>query len=179
MSAASSVHKTQFKCALLGSGGVGKTTFIKRLGGEGFEVKYLPTTGVEISTFETGAGLEFNICDYSGQERYQGIDYDGIRDSDLIILMFDLTSKITYKSLDYYYRIAKELAPDASIVICGNKIDCSGRSVPSSMITMPAKYGLSYYEMSVKNDKDVLTMFKDFIDRRAVAAINDVSASTP
>ena len=62
--------KPTFKLVLVGDGGVGKTTFVKRhLTGE-FEKKYVATLGVEVHPleFHTNRGqLVFNVWDTAGQ----------------------------------------------------------------------------------------------------------------
>jgi len=64
--------KPTFKLVLVGDGGVGKTTFVKRhLTGE-FEKKYVATLGVEVHPleFHTNRGqLVFNVWDTAGQVR--------------------------------------------------------------------------------------------------------------
>lgn len=59
----------EFKCVIVGEGGVGKTTFVKRhITGE-FEKKYIATQGVEVSniTFFTNHGpIRFNLWDTAG-----------------------------------------------------------------------------------------------------------------
>ncbi len=61
---------------LVGDGGVGKTTFVKRhLSGE-FEKKYVPTLGAEVHPipWTTSHGnLVFNVWDTAGQEKYAGL----------------------------------------------------------------------------------------------------------
>ena len=61
----------EFKLILVGDGGVGKTTFVKRhLTGE-FEKKYVATLGVEVHPllFHTNRGpIKFNVWDTAGQE---------------------------------------------------------------------------------------------------------------
>jgi GTP-binding nuclear protein Ran len=58
--------KAEFKLVLVGDGGVGKTTFVKRhLSGE-FEKKYVATLGVEVRPldFVTNFGkIRFNVWD--------------------------------------------------------------------------------------------------------------------
>jgi small GTP-binding protein len=64
-------HEPEFKLILVGDGGVGKTTFVKRhLTGE-FEKKYVATLGVEVHPlqFHTNRGpIKFNVWDTAGQE---------------------------------------------------------------------------------------------------------------
>lgn len=61
---------------LIGDGGVGKTTFVKRhLTGE-FEKKYVATMGAEVRhlKFSTSHGpIVFNVWDTAGQEKFQGL----------------------------------------------------------------------------------------------------------
>jgi GTP-binding nuclear protein Ran len=65
----------EFKLVLVGDGGVGKTTFVKRhLTGE-FEKKYNATVGVEVHPlqFQTNRGLIiYNVWDTAGQEKFGG-----------------------------------------------------------------------------------------------------------
>lgn len=61
---------------LVGDGGTGKTTFVKRhLTGE-FEKKYVATLGVEVHplVFHTNRGpIKFNVWDTAGQEKFGGL----------------------------------------------------------------------------------------------------------
>ena len=69
-------QKPTFKLVLVGDGGVGKTTFVKRhLTGE-FEKKYVATLGVEVHplVFHTNRGaIRFNVWDTAGQEKFGGL----------------------------------------------------------------------------------------------------------
>merc|ERR1712153_211144 len=72
----------EFKLVLVGDGGVGKTTFVKRhLTGE-FEKKYIATLGVEVHPmpFFTSKGqIKFNVWDTAGQESLIKTYQSGIR----------------------------------------------------------------------------------------------------
>lgn len=65
-----------FKVVLVGDGGVGKTTFVKRhISGE-FEKRYLATMGVEVHPlhFFTNFGkILMNVWDTAGQEKLGGL----------------------------------------------------------------------------------------------------------
>ena len=66
----------EFKLVIIGDGGCGKTTFVKRhLTGE-FEKQYVATVGAEVHPmrFETNYGkIQFNVWDTAGQERFAGL----------------------------------------------------------------------------------------------------------
>uniref|UniRef100_A0A3Q7ES45 GTP-binding nuclear protein n=1 Tax=Solanum lycopersicum TaxID=4081 RepID=A0A3Q7ES45_SOLLC len=70
------VDYPSFKLVIVGDGGTGKTTFVKRhLTGE-FEKKYEPTIGVEVHPldFFTNCGkIRFYCWDTAGQEKFGGL----------------------------------------------------------------------------------------------------------
>lgn len=74
--AAPSENIPTFKVVLVGDGGVGKTTFVKRhISGE-FEKRYLATMGVEVHPlkFFTNFGpILMNVWDTAGQEKLGGL----------------------------------------------------------------------------------------------------------
>ena len=62
----------KFKLVLVGDGGVGKTTFVKRHETGEFEKKYVATVGAEVHPmeFHTDKGkIVFNVWDTAGQEK--------------------------------------------------------------------------------------------------------------
>lgn len=66
----------EFKLLLVGDGGVGKTTLVRRHTTGEFERKYLPTLGVDVHpvVFHTNFGsLQFNVWDTAGQEKFGGL----------------------------------------------------------------------------------------------------------
>lgn len=97
----------EFKLILVGDGGVGKTTFVKRhLTGE-FEKRYVATRGVEVHPlkFSTNLGdIQFNVWDTAGQEKFGGLRDGYYIQGQCAIIMFDVTSRITYRSVPNWYR---------------------------------------------------------------------------
>ncbi len=68
--------QAKWKLVLVGDGGVGKTTFVKRHKTGEFEKKYVPTLGAEVNPidFVTKKGrILFNVWDTAGQEKYAGL----------------------------------------------------------------------------------------------------------
>ena len=68
--------QAKWKLVLVGDGGVGKTTFVKRHKTGEFEKKYVPTLGAEVNPidFVTRKGrILFNVWDTAGQEKYAGL----------------------------------------------------------------------------------------------------------
>jgi len=68
--------QAKWTLVLVGDGGVGKTTFVKRHKTGEFEKKYVPTLGAEVHPidFVTNKGrIIFNVWDTAGQEKYAGL----------------------------------------------------------------------------------------------------------
>ncbi|KAI9190345.1 GPI-anchored [Blastocladiella emersonii ATCC 22665] len=144
-----------FKLVLVGDGGTGKTTFVKRhLTGE-FEKKYVATLGVEVHplTFQTNYGVIcFNTWDTAGQEKFGGLRDGYYIQGQCAIIMFDVTSRITYKNVPNWHRDLVRVCENIPIVLCGNKVDIKERKVKAKAITFHRKKNLQYYDISAKSN---------------------------
>ncbi|KAG2235976.1 GTP-binding nuclear protein GSP1/Ran [Thamnidium elegans] len=144
-----------FKLVLVGDGGTGKTTFVKRhLTGE-FEKRYVATLGVEVHplTFHTNFGaIVFNTWDTAGQEKFGGLRDGYYIGGQCAIIMFDVTSRITYKNVPNWHRDLVRVCENIPIVLCGNKVDIKERKVKAKTITFHRKKNLQYYDISAKSN---------------------------
>ncbi|KAI4733456.1 ras-domain-containing protein, partial [Aureobasidium sp. EXF-8845] len=125
-----------FKLVLVGDGGTGKarsfpaldnassidlriTTFVKRhLTGE-FEKKYIATLGVEVHPlgFTTNLGqIQFDVWDTAGQEKFGGLRDGYYINGQCGIIMFDVTSRITYKNVPNWHRDLVRVCENIPIV---------------------------------------------------------------
>ena len=62
--------------------------------------------------------------------------------------MFDLTSRITYKSVPNWYHDLTRVCPGIPIVLCGNNAHIRDRKVNN--VTFHRKHNLQYFEISTK-----------------------------
>ena len=145
----------EFKLILVGDGGVGKTTFVNRhLTGE-FEKKYVATLGVEVHplVFHTNRGpIKFNVWDTAGQERFGGLRDGYYIQGQCAIVMFDVTSRITYKNVPNWHRDLTRVCENIPIVLTGNKVEIKDRKVKAKQITFHRKKNLQYYDISAKSN---------------------------
>lgn len=144
-----------FKLVLVGDGGTGKTTFVKRhLTGE-FEKKYVATLGVEVHplVFHTNRGpIKFNVWDTAGQEKLGGLRDGYYIQAHCAIIMFDVTSRVTYKNVPNWHRDLVRVCENIPIVLCGNKVDVKDRKVKAKSIIFHRKKNLQYYDISAKSN---------------------------
>lgn len=152
MSVASS---PEFKLVLVGDGGVGKTTFVKRhLTGE-FEKKYVATMGAEVHPlpFATSYGpIVFNVWDTAGQEKFAGLRDGYYVGSQAAIIMFDVASRITYKNVPNWHRDLVRVCDDIPMVLVGNKIDIKARKVKATQINFHRRKNIHYVDVSAKSN---------------------------
>ncbi|BEI86811.1 hypothetical protein CcaverHIS002_0701570 [Cutaneotrichosporon cavernicola] len=162
-----------FKLVLCGDGGTSynwikadraQTTFVKRhLTGE-FEKKYIATLGVEVHPLKfhtnfvparvlTNQGtICFNVWDTAGQEKFGGLRDGYYIQGQCGIIMFDVTSRITYKNVPNWHRDLERVCENIPIVLCGNKVDVKERKVKTGNVTFHRKKNLQYFEISAKSN---------------------------
>lgn len=145
----------QWKLIMVGDGGVGKTTYVKRhLTGE-FEKKYIATIGVEVHPlkFYTNRGLIcFNVWDTAGQEKFGGLRDGYYIEGQCAIIMFDVTARMTYRNVANWHRDIVRVCENIPIVLVGNKVDVMDRAVKAKQITYHRKKNLQYYDLSAKSN---------------------------
>eukprot|EP00919_Chromeraceae_sp_WS-2016_P002866 GHVR01007075.1.p1 GENE.GHVR01007075.1~~GHVR01007075.1.p1 ORF type:complete len:234 (+),score=53.08 GHVR01007075.1:65-703(+) len=148
-------HCPEFKLVLVGDGGVGKTTLVKRhLTGE-FEKKYIATLGVEVVPlvfYTTHGNIKFNVWDTAGQEKFGGLRDGYYIQGECAIIMFDVTSRVTYKNVPNWYRDLVRVCETIPMVLVGNKVDVKDRQVKARNIMFHRKRNLQYYDISARSN---------------------------
>ncbi|KAK2739211.1 GTP-binding nuclear protein gsp1/Ran [Myotisia sp. PD_48] len=175
-----------FKLVLVGDGGTGKTTFVKRhLSGE-FEKKYIATLGVEVHplVFATNLGpIQFDVWDTAGQEKFGGLRDGYYINGQCGIIMFDVTSRITYKNVPSWHRDLVRVCENIPIVLCGNKVDVKERKVKAKGITFHRKKNLQYYDISAKSnynfEKPFLWLARKLVGNASLEFAPDLALAPP
>ncbi|KAL9030860.1 MAG: hypothetical protein Q9196_001059 [Gyalolechia fulgens] len=184
--AAGSQDPPTFKLVLVGDGGTGKTTFVKRhLTGE-FEKKYIATLGVEVHplAFTTNFGkIQFDVWDTAGQEKFGGLRDGYYINGQCGIIMFDVTSRITYKNVPNWHRDLVRVCEQVPICLCGNKVDVKERKVKAKTITFHRKKSLQYYDISAKSnynfEKPFLWLARKLVGNPSLEFVAGIALAPP
>jgi GTP-binding nuclear protein Ran len=165
-------QKRTFKIILVGDGGVGKTALIRRHQTGEFREDYIATMGVEVHPleFKTSEGsVTLNIWDCAGKEEFRGLEKGYYTGADGAILMFDVEEPDTYGHIPYWYKNVKEMARNAPMVLCGNKVDSRNRRVKPSGIKFHKRYAMQYYDISARSnynfEKPFLFLIREMMNK--------------
>ena len=114
------------KCCIVGSCNVGKTSIIQK-----YISKKNGLTDTTLGaiywliehTSKSGIKFKIDFWDTAGQERYNSLIPMYSRNSDIIILVFDITDRNSFLELNKWVKIIKEHNTQSNIVLVGNKFD--------------------------------------------------------
>jgi len=153
---------TEFKVLLLGDSKTGSTTFLRRLKIPQSEIRSDPRGYFTITplTFVTTHGkIILNVWDFFGWIKENGLREGYYIKTDCAVLMFDVTSRITYKNIPRWYRDVTRVCDKIPMVFVGNKIDSAERAVKFRQIQFHKKKYFEYFEVSAKANYQILEPF--------------------
>ena len=111
---------------------MGKTTFVKRHTTGHFIKPYIPSKGADVTpiVFQTSYGpIRLNIWDTAGQEKFGNLRECYYVESQCAIVMFDLTSRDSYRSVPKWHKDLVKICPKIPICLVGNKADVKDRKL--------------------------------------------------
>jgi len=94
------------------------------------------------------------------------------------IIMFDVTSRITYKNVPNWHRDLVRVCENIPIVLVGNKVDVKDRKVKAKAITFHRKKNLQYYDISAKSNYNFEKPFL-FLARKLTKYVSNSPHMTP
>ena len=120
-------NNNAIKIILVGDSGTGKTNLITVAAGFDFNSNSLTTTScsyvqkiVKIDESE----YKVNLWDTIGQEKYRSLTKIFLKDSKIVIFVYDITKRESFESLNYWKKIIDEiLGPGPKFAVVGNKND--------------------------------------------------------
>jgi len=112
------------------------------------------------------SNIYVQIWDTSGAEKYKAITNSHIRNSDGVILVFDVTNRKTFEDLSYWYDLVlSHTSFDIPILLMGNKVDRidEGFEIMEEEIRkfIVDKNIILYSECSALKNENILEPFND------------------
>ena len=182
-----SLDEMPIKIMVLGNSAVGKTSFILKYTENTFQEVHLSTMGIDYKEKHIiieGKKYRLSVYDTTGQERYKSLAFSLIKNTDGIILIYDVTNESSFKAVPDWIQSAREKkGENYPMIILGNKIDLEDeRKVKTEDgEELAQKYGLDFYEISNKENVNIenaiLTLVKKilvYIEQNGKKEINSL-----
>ena len=134
--------KIDYKVVLIGNTAVGKTSLFKKLTTGEFSEKNISTIGMDKKSLTTEIEvkendkivkkqIEISLVDTAGQERFRAITKNYYKESDGILLLYDVTFKESFKNVETWIEsihdsIGNHTNSKYIIILIGNKVDLIG-----------------------------------------------------
>jgi small GTP-binding protein len=141
------LKKISYKIVLLGNSQVGKTSFFKKLTKKTFNERNISTIGIDkanisriirvpedpLDSSSEEKEIEFSIdfLDTAGQERYRSITSGYFKNSQGLLLLYDITNKKSFEDVEVWMKSVLDNLGEKesnkkriySLILIGNKID--------------------------------------------------------
>ena len=167
------VPKKEYKIIFVGGSGVGaKSNLINIIIGGGFD-PHIPSTNacgfiakhVDIGNNEE---LILNLWDTIGQEKFRQLTKLFLKDSDCVVLGYEVTKKCSFEEItNYWCNTIKEYLGCNLIYLVGNKIDLFDRREVSKEegIEYAEKEKLRFFEISCKTKEGINEFYNDLVNQ--------------
>jgi len=110
----------------------------------------------EIPIYTDQGRYVFKVWDSAGQEKYGGLRDGYFIAGKCAIIMFDVSSRVTYKDVPGWYRDVTRVCGNIPTVLLGNKCEDPDRKVKSEHVTFHKKSEritpIEYFEVSAKTN---------------------------
>jgi small GTP-binding protein len=121
------MSEEEIKVILIGESGTGKTSLINATMGLKFKESVESTTTNSFSSKTVtidNKDYVLNLWDTIGQEKFRALTKIFIKDSKIVILVYDITRKESFNELNYWLKMIQDILGEEPILgICGNKSD--------------------------------------------------------
>ena len=127
-----------YKFILIGNSGVGKTSIFRKLSTGEFHEKNISTIGIEKKSLDVSIEIDkdgktekktFNISffDTAGQEKFRAVTLSYYKETDGILLLYDITDRKSFDNVSIWVDSIKEAIEGNeskyAIILIGNKLD--------------------------------------------------------
>ena len=168
--------KIRIKLILLGDSRVGKSSIIQRY----YENKFDKESKITLDAiyFEKevtirGQQIILELWDTAGQEEFRSLTQVFVKNSKIIILVYNVTSLKSFESLNFWYDfLIKEIGPTNILGLAGNKTDLifednySEEVSPEKAKEFAEKIGASFALVSAKeSEKEIVALINELISK--------------
>ena len=156
-----------YKICLLGNSNVGKSMLLRCLcagGGELSNENLSSTIGMELvkHVVKGPHRCRLQLWDTGGHERFRAITGNYLRNSHVVLFVFDITNAKSYEAIPRWMEMAQgNVDQDTLFMLIGNKLDLFERRVVSQVDAnkFALRNRMEYFECSARKGFNILFLF--------------------
>ena len=181
--------KIRLKLILLGDSGVGKSSILQRYYEDVFDSEIEITNNAhflekEVTINEENVVLE--LWDTVGQEEYRSLTQIFVKNSKIVIFVYDVTSLKSFESLNFWYDYVKnDIGKSTVLGVVGSKTDLifednySEEVSPEKGKEFAMKIGANFSLVSAKEScKEIVSLFNELASKYLNIMDLDLSTNT-
>mmetsp|Transcript_20202 Transcript_20202/g.51171 ORF Transcript_20202/g.51171 Transcript_20202/m.51171 type:complete len:249 (-) Transcript_20202:284-1030(-) len=156
----------ELKVLVVGNGGVGKTSMIRRFCKGMFTDEYKKTIGVDflekaLYVDALGEEVRFMLWDTAGQEEFDAITRGYYRGAGAAVIAFSTTDRASFEAVSMWKNKVESECGDIAMAMVQNKVDLVDHAVvsPEEVEALARKLGLRLYRTCVKENINVTEVF--------------------
>ncbi|MFX0133790.1 MAG: GTP-binding protein [Candidatus Hodarchaeota archaeon] len=157
--------KYSLKVVVVGDPAVGKSSLIRRFAENKFDESYTPTLGADFNLKIVKLPrmhVAMTVWDIGGHEQFHDIRNFYYQGANCAIIVFDITRKITYKSIKKWRDDIIKWTGNIPLAIFGNKIDIENDEVSQNDIKkLLSKVRAMFFKTSAKTGENVNIAFTE------------------
>lgn len=162
------MKKGGYKLAIVGEAGVGKSSIVERIVRNRFLSDTNSTIGASYSVYDYN-GTTYQIWDTAGQERYQALIPMYLRDSKVVLAVYDVNNMFSMDRIKehWYNFVVKNVDEDCIIILVGNKWDVhkfNTESVSKAAREFASQNDLIHIQVSAKQGTNIASLFRSVDD---------------
>jgi len=177
----------ELKVLVVGNGGVGKTSMIRRFAKGIYTDEYKKTIGVDflekaLFVDSLQEEVRFMLWDTAGQEEFDAITRTYYRGAGAAVIAFSTTDRASFEAVEMWRNKIESECGDIAMALVQNKVDLLDRAVaqPDEVEGVARKLGLKLYRTCVKENINVTEVFvylADLHQRKQQSAAQNVPAT--
>ena len=162
------------KILLIGDSSVGKSCIFLRITEDSFTDNFISTVGVDFRTLsikneKENIGLQ--IWDTAGTERYLSITKNYFKNSQGIVVCYDVSSRKSFYNTSFWLKTIKENTYDITLLLVGNKSDLNEQREVSfeEGLKLSEEHSMLFIEVSAKTGENIdkaFLLLADYILRK-------------
>ena len=160
----------KLKCVLIGETAVGKTSIITQYINNEFNPDVKSSIGVDnlIKEMEIeNTKIKFELWDTPGQEIYTSANKIFMKNTDIALIVYDITNKETFEKVNHWINLVKEVNGNRNLIIgiAANKSDLYENTEVNREEgeEYAKKINALYFESTATDHENVVNIFEELI----------------